>query len=294
MSEKKESELCKNMMEREPLDFPALIRSGGFDHIDFGCSKGGSLAFSKKRFGGVRGLGIDIVQSKIESTRAAGFDAIRYNIHDIPNEKLVRFVVLSHFLEHVPVLADVKAFLRKACTISTEFVYIQQPYFDADGYLFQHGLKLFWSDWVGHPNRMTSLELWLLLRDLQKEGLPIRYSIHVYGPIVDSADPRIHSLASPIDQHQYVSGQHPDKGPQLTFEKNVFSELICLITFPWTDQAKIHSRLHYDHTIIDADGRITNNATERRWRVKGHSTSLKRMISTFVTGTKRLADRILW
>jgi SAM-dependent methyltransferase len=240
----------------EVRNLPDLIIAGGFDFIDFGCSKGGSLAFAKKRFGGVRGLGIDIAQSKVDSTRKTGLDAICYNIHDIPDEKLVRFVIMSHFLEHVPAPSDVKAFLRKACVISKEFVYIQQPYFDADGNLFKRGLKLFWSDWTGHPNRMTSLELWLLLRDLQREGLPISYSIHAYKPIVDSADPSIHSLGSPIDQHAYVVGQHPDKEPAVTFENNVFSELICLITFPGTDHAEILKKVRYDCTMVDANGNV--------------------------------------
>ena len=68
---------------------------------------------------------------------------------------------------------DVKSFVEKACSISKDFVFIQQPYFDADSYLFKKGLKLFWSDWRGHPNRMTSLDFNLLLRDLKKNPLSI-------------------------------------------------------------------------------------------------------------------------
>ena len=93
--------------------------------------------------GGGLGLGIDIDHSKIEQTRACGYNAILFDINKIPDEKLVQFTVLSHFLEHVPNWGDVKSFIRKAITISNEFVYIQQPFFDADCYLFDKGLKLF-------------------------------------------------------------------------------------------------------------------------------------------------------
>ena len=255
----KQQELTEYTESIEFDDFKSLIRQKSIDYIDFGCSKGGSLAFAKKRFNGRRGLGIDIDQSKVEKTSAAGYDAIVYDIHNIPDEKLVRFVVLSHFLEHVPFNSHVKDFIRKACSISTEFVYIQQPYFDADSYLFEEGFKLFWSDWSGHPNRMTSLELWLLLRDLKKEGLPITFSLHTFKPIVDSTDACIHSLASPIDQHDYNANIHPTKGALVEFKKDIFRELICLITLPGCNHEEQLKKLRYDHTIIDGSGiRVAN------------------------------------
>ncbi len=247
-------------------EFRRLIETASIDYIDFGCSKGGSLAFAKTRFNGHRGLGIDIDQSKVEKTIAAGYDAIRYDIHDIPDEKLVRFVVLSHFLEHVPGNADVKDFIRKACTISNEFVYIQQPYFDADPYLFERGLKLFWSDWSGHPNRMTSLELWLVLRDLKEEGLPITFSLHAYRLIPDSSDPRIHPLASPVNQFDYTADVHPPKDQFVQFDNNVFYELICLITLPGFDHVEQLKKLRYNRTIIDSSGNM-NTSLELRQKV---------------------------
>ncbi|WP_065692496.1 class I SAM-dependent methyltransferase [Rhizobium sp. AC44/96] len=245
-------------------DFRKLVETSGFDHIDFGCSKGGSLALAKKRFDGRRGLGIDIDPSKIEQTLAAGYDAILYDIHNIPDEKLVRFVIMSHFLEHVPNLKDVRAFVRKACMISSDFVYIQQPYFDADSYLFERGFKLYWSDWFGHRNQMTSLELWLMLRDLQKEGLPITFSLHAHKPITNSVSPRIHPLASPKNQHDYAADVHPPKDRSVRFQSNVFHELICLITFPGCDHAEQLKKLRYHHTIIDSSGKPA--------KVKQHNT----------------------
>lgn len=251
---------------KEVVDFRNLIGAGSIDYIDFGCSKGGSIAFAKKRFSGHQGLGIDIDQSKVEKTREAGYRAIQYNINDIPDEKLVRFVVMSHFLEHVPSHLDVKAFIRKARTISKEFVYVQQPYFDADAYLFEKGLKLFWSDWSGHPNRMTSLELWLLQRDLKEEGLPITFSLYAHKNITDSADPRIHPLTSSINQFDYNVEVHPPKDPTILFENNIFHELVCLITFPGCDHAGMLKKLRYHHTIIDSSGNlaksIENSVTE--------------------------------
>jgi hypothetical protein len=251
-----------------------LLQSLNIDHLDFGCSKGGSLAFARKHLGGNQGLGIDIDNAKVQETRAAGFHALNYDILEIPNEQLVRFVVMSHFLEHIPSLALVKQLLRKACVISSEFVYIQQPFFDADSYLFERGLKLFWSDWTGHQNRMTSLELWLALRDLQNEGLPITFSLHAHKPITDSDNPCIHSIESPKDQHDYILGKHPAKHT-LKFENNVFSELVCLISMPGFDHEAMLHKLRYHTTIISADkkslrprARIGNLLTKYRFRKK--------------------------
>ena len=111
------------------------------------------------------------------------------------------------------------------------------------------GLSCFGLSWLGHPNRMTSLELYLLLRDLQVEGFPIAYSIHAYKPIVDSSDPRIHSIDSSVDQHSYVTGQHPKKGPMVKFACNIFAELICLISFPGVDHKAILKKMRY-HILL--------------------------------------------
>lgn len=244
----------------DPAGFRDLIRNSDIDYIDFGCSKGGSLAFAKKRFGGANGLGIDIDQRKVDMTLAAGFEAARFDINEIPNEPLVRFVVMSHFLEHVPDMLQVKEFIRKACVISTEFVYIQQPFFDADPYLFEKGYKLFWSDWTGHPNRMTSLELWLALRDLKEEGLPITFSLYSYKAIVDSADPCVHPLGSPPDQQKYDVERHPTKGETVQLD-NVYYETIGLITKPGVDHGEVVRKLRYDRQIADSNGRVYSAQT---------------------------------
>lgn len=252
---------------RIPVDeasFASYVKDSAFDHIDFGCSTGGSLQFARKFLGGERGLGIDIDAAKVERTRAAGFDALVYDLNDIPDRELVNFTLLSHFLEHVPDMRDVRAFIRKACVISSQFVYIQQPFFDADGYLARHGLKLYWSDWRGHPNRMTSLEMWLILRDLQAAGVPITFSLFVRNRIKDSADDRVHSLMSPEDQHAYDPARHPHKPEKLVFTDDVFAELVCLITKRGVDHAALRSKLVTGRDLVE----INNGGWMKRRSLK--------------------------
>jgi SAM-dependent methyltransferase len=153
-----------------------LIREEGADFIDFGCSSGGSLTYAMKTLGGTKGIGIDIDDKKVAKTKAAGFLALHGDLTTIrPLSERVRFVIMSHILEHIPSIKDVKNCIRSAVNSSKDFIYIQQPYFDSDPLFMEHGLKTYWSDWHGHPNRMTSLEFHNILNPMLKEGLIVRF-----------------------------------------------------------------------------------------------------------------------
>ena len=63
--------------------FLELIKKNNIDFLDFGCSKGAPLEFAKKYLGGLKRLGIDIVDAKIKATKSLGHDAINYDINNI-------------------------------------------------------------------------------------------------------------------------------------------------------------------------------------------------------------------
>ena len=231
--------------------FRELVDSGKYEFIDFGCSHGGSVKQAAKLFD-TRGcgIGVDINPEKIRLARKNGVDAINFKIQDIPEEKLFRFTVMSHFLEHVPSFTDVKKFIEKSCKISTEFVFIKQPYFDADGYLFRNGFKCFWSDWRGHPNCMSSLVFHNVLSQLRNRGLLSDFSIHARGPIDDSDDRRIHPIESPIDQHEYDPDMHPPKRAGFRFEFPVYYELVVFVSIDSVRHEGLCSRYPCDATLF--------------------------------------------
>lgn len=236
-----------------PDHLSELLR-GDFDFIDFGCSTGGSINMAKKLFRARRGLGIDIAPKKIEQTRAKGFDAMLFDINDLPNRACVQFCVLSHFLEHVASRNDVAKYIRKACAVSREFVYIQQPYFDADGYLFQRGLKLFWSDWRGHPNCMSSLMFHNILNPLRDRGEIGAFSIHGRHPVTSPKDPAVHPISSPTDQFDYDPAKHLPKAQGDEFEFPVFRETIVWITKPGIDPVNPFRKVRVDRTFFTSLG----------------------------------------
>lgn len=241
-------------------EFADYVRAGEFDFLDFGCSRGGSIEWAKKLLGGKKGLGIDIAAAKVKEAREAGHNAINFDLMKIPPRKLVRFTVMSHFLEHVPDLTMVKTFVRNACEVSREFVLIKQPYFDSDGYLFQNGLKTYWSDWRGHPNCMGTLDLYRILRELKADGKLTAFSIHAKLPIKTSDDKFIHPVSSPIDQHQYDPKIHPPKIKGFEFPFPVFYETVAFITMkdgPY--HMKPFRKFRVDKTILDADGNFSSD-----------------------------------
>ncbi|MCF8468320.1 MAG: hypothetical protein K9G33_13035 [Sneathiella sp.] len=246
-------------------EFADYVRAENFDFLDFGCSRGGSIEWGKKLFGAQKGLGIDIDPKKVQEAREAGHNAIKFDLLKIPPRKLVRFTLLSHFLEHVPDLTLVETFVRKACDVSKEFVLIKQPYFDSDGPLLQNGFKTYWSDWTGHPNRMSTLDLFLLLSRLKNEGCIKAFSLHAKVPITSSDDKHIHPIASPRDQHQYDSAKHPPKPNAIKFSFPVFYETVAYITMgDGPLHMKPFRKFHVDHTIVDADGNFSSQALNDR------------------------------
>ena len=196
-----------------------------YDFVDFGCSRGGSIKAAMKLFPNTRGLGIDISPKKVAAAQAAGFNAVEANALDLTaHPDQVRFCILSHFLEHLPGSREAFACLHSACVTAREFVYIQQPWFDADGYLLARGLKFNWSDWKVHSYHMTSLEMLQCLRALREEGIIREFAIYGSFPVANSDDPRMHPLDTPRDENPYDAAKHPPK-PSISFSIDVFREL---------------------------------------------------------------------
>lgn len=205
-----------------------------YDFIDFGCSKGGSLKFGQEVLGGLNGIGLDISPSKVEQTRALGFEAAEVDVTQLgsfPN--FTRFVTMIDFLEHLPDQFLVKKCVEAACETATDFVFIRQPWFDSDGYLFRNKLKLYWSDWTGHPNTMTSLELHRIMCSIPKVK---RWRIYGKKIITDSSDEAVHPLISSPDQHGWQEGRHEPK-PDMVFAEKVFYQLGCIAVL--TDNSDI-------------------------------------------------------
>ena len=202
----------------------------GHDFLDFGASKGGCIDFAVQNLGGRKGLGVDIDPKKVARMRALGYDCIEGDITklDLPANS-VRFVTMSHVLEHLPDLDAVGRAIKSAARVASDFLFIQGPYFDADAALARYGLKFYWSDWHGHPCHLTTSQLGGLLHAERLRHYVLMARVRVF----DSEDPSIHPLSSPQDQHDYSAAVHPPK-PMVVFDPPAFDrplyrEMVCVV-----------------------------------------------------------------
>ena len=230
-----------NQTDREPT--PAVVSdtelqrnlsASHYDFVDFGCSHGGSFELAERMFGdgkALRGLGLDIDPAKVEAARSAGRDALVQDLTAYPaRHDTARFVMMAHILEHLPGLKAAEQVMRAATRTAREFVFVAQPWFDSDGYLFERGLKLFWSDWHGHPNRMTTLDFHYILQEQLRRGEISGFSLFGANPIRTSRHSAVHALGSPRNQSAFVSDTHPPKpGLPVVFTRPVFEEIHAVI-----------------------------------------------------------------
>jgi hypothetical protein len=183
----------------------------GYDYFDFGCSKGANITHTNSAIPGLRGLGIDIDSAKVEAAKGNGHEAIVFDILKLPERKLVDFVTMAHFLEHLPGVASARAMVAKAIGVSRNFVLIRQPWFDSDGELLRHDLKFYWSHWRGHRNKMTTLDFYSILDDELAKDRISGFTIMGRNPVKHSKHSSLLPLSAPMDQHQYDQSLHGEK-----------------------------------------------------------------------------------
>ena len=230
------------------------LQQGQFDFIDFGCSEGGSFKIAQNIFQADKGLGIDADPKKVETARAAGFDVYQADITKLERfSGSVRFVTMNHFLEHLNDVRDAKKCIVSACELAREFVFIKQPFFDADPYLLSNGLQFYWSHWGCHLNHMTSLDFFHVLQPMLGNGVD-RFAIYGVRRVKHSADPAIHSLRSPVDQHAWEVERHPPKKP-ITFDQDVFYEIAAIVVLQGQGEKffSLERSFHWDKKLFDSE-----------------------------------------
>ncbi|MCP4902316.1 MAG: class I SAM-dependent methyltransferase [bacterium] len=233
-------------------EFAEYVQSRQVDFIDFGCGAGQSLSQAPDIFGACTGIGCDIDPKKIEEARKSGFEAFNVDILKIPDQPIVRFVTMIHFLEHLQGYRQAEAMITKACRISTEFVFLRQPYFDADGELMARDLKCYWSDWTGHTFSVTTLNLYRIFRDLQQNGDCASFTIGLYDPIESSDHEAIHPLCSPVDQHAFDASRHAKKPESFSFDFPVYREVRVVASKSKELHAKNCGQVYWHHELFDS------------------------------------------
>ena len=183
-----------------------------YDFIDLGSSKGGSIKFCQKRFGGGRGLGVDNDPGKVATARESGVEVVLGDATRLPPESSVRFVSMIDFLEHLPDLQVVEDVIASAAGAASDFLFIRHPSFEGEGYLETLGVRQYWWDWKGHPVHPRVSDYCEILDRLGLRQYVIRY----HERVRDSGHPSILALETPANQGPFDPRRHPPK-PDVRF-----------------------------------------------------------------------------
>lgn len=208
-------------------DLLRLLNGGKFDALDLGSGIGGSANFVKKRFGLKNVIGVEMDATKVQQARAAGHQVLQADATSIGVRKgVVSASFMFHFLEHLRSTVDARKILQQACLAARDFVLICQPFFGADEELLERGLKLAWSTWRAHSNKMTTLDFHSILSELGEKGLLRDFSIYYAIPIESTQDTQILPLTAGSEELYYDEGRHGPK-PRLPL-RNVYRE-VCVV-----------------------------------------------------------------
>lgn len=203
---------------------------------------------------------MDLDPDKVRRALADGHDVVLGDITDLDVDGSVRFVVLDNVLEHLPTIDDVRATLRAAIRVASDFVYVRHPSFEDEWYLRERGLKQYWTDWTGHPMHLTLTDLAGLLRELELG----QWEVAPVWRADDSSHPSIVPLSAPKNSGEYDPDEHDEK-PDITFDHPVWFAFDILV--PLRDNRSSFRYLG-DPVSEDLRPRLRWPLDDARWQLR--------------------------
>ena len=199
-------------------------------------------------FGAHRGLGVDLSPKKVDSAIASGHSAVVADATDLDlAEDTVDFVLMIHFVEHLPTFDAAVRTIASAIRVARSFVYIRHPWFDADAQLFDLGYKFYWSDWVGHKLHFDRLAF---VRAFNRLGFKGRWCLMGRGLVQDTRHSSIIPLFAPFDSFA-ADAQQAAQRTGVELRPTAFSEVACLIQTGDHDQFEAARRqLDASHVLL--------------------------------------------
>ncbi|WP_425395403.1 class I SAM-dependent methyltransferase [Aeoliella sp.] len=196
------------------------LKSGEYSFIDLGCGTGESIAHCENQFKRGKGIGFDISPSKIAGAIDNGYPAIFADVTKTDfDDDLVDFCTMMDFLEHLRTEEAAVAILEAAGKVAKDFLFIRHPSFEDRDYLESLELKLDWTDWSGHRNRM-------LLSDFHRVFASLGWSDYIIIPqkqILSSDHPAIVPVTAATDTVRYNATVHGSKR-FLTFNRPLWTQ----------------------------------------------------------------------
>lgn len=247
---------CEHIIEIGCADVPSDLTGvdwDKYDFIDLGCSRGGSIRFCRERFSVEHGLGVDLDPSKVEQTRAAGFDAVVADARTLALNHTVSFITMLDFFEHLPGLDVVEEILAAAARSARDFIYIKHPSFEGQERVEAEGLRQYWWNWRGHTVHVRVADYCSMFDRLGLATYMVRY----WERIGNSSHPSIVPTSAPRDLSAADAAKIPVKmvefSPPLWRRQDFF---IALRSFSTKEWAEITRPTANDHKVMRTSGQL--------------------------------------
>jgi SAM-dependent methyltransferase len=217
-----------------------MIDLNEFDFLDVGCGDGASIEFGKKYLSGGSELGIDRDTKKLDVARQRGHRVVECDVRSMRTRGRVRFTILNNVLQYLDDEAEAGQVLRWAVTVSREFVFVRQPYFDASSSLMRSGLKVYWADWTAHKNPMTTFQIYKTLRSAMRSSGVAGLAIFGNKRIRDTSSEAILPIDAAENSHRYDERKHGPK-PYLALPPDCYWETLVVV---YVSSTRISASIH--------------------------------------------------
>lgn len=153
------------------------------------------MPYGVRRFGGRRGLGVDIDRAKVRVARDSGVEAVLGDATHLHLVKRVRFVSMLDFLEHLPDIETAERVIASAAYAATDFLFIRHPSFEGQERVEDQGFRQTWWNWTGHTCHLRVSDYCEIFDRLGLHCYMVRY----LGRIGDSHHASIVTSGRPKD-----------------------------------------------------------------------------------------------
>ena len=211
----------------------------GYDCLDIGADTN-SLSWARSHLGAKRPLGLSIDLERLSRMRQSEEACVELNALKIPTDIEFDYVMMSHFIEHLENKNQIITVFRSALRIAKKAVYIGGPYFEADDYIREYGVKFTWGDWVDHASRYSLRTILPWLQEVMQD----RISVSLGFPVLSSDADNIVALSERANLDSYDREATVQK-PSVTFSRPAFQEFLVIVAMAdGVDSGSIHIARH--------------------------------------------------
>lgn len=242
--------------------FTGKVDFSRFDALDIGADVN-SMQWIRRYLGVRQPIGLNIEATRLNNMAGAGEACVRMNALEVPDTLSFDFVSMSHFIEHLQSRDQVIQMLDKATRLARRAIWVSGPYFEADAYIREYGVKFVWGDWEDHSSRYS---LGTFIDWLQRQTFGT-VTVSLGFPARDSSPDQIVAL-----YERPNIGSHARQGklekPQVVFPVPAPQEFLVLITRdPTVDAAAAHRGRHGTPGIPLAEfvGSAADLTARRAW-----------------------------